>query len=200
MIIGLTGGIATGKSTVSNILSEIGIKVIDADKIAHKILDKNDIIKQIKEQFGKDVIDKNKVNRYKLGKLVFNNHKKRKKLEEITHPQILKKIIKKVNKYKDENKDENEIIVLDVPLLFETGLDKWVDEVWLVFADYNTQLKRIIKRDGLKIKEAKKRINAQMSLKKKRKKADIIIKNEGTIQDLRRKILNLVEKKYQDVI
>lgn len=192
MIVGLTGGIATGKSTVSNILIEMGIKVIDADKIAHQILDKDDVIKKIKDQFGEEVINKNKVNRAKLGKLVFDDQEKRKKLEEITHPQILKKIKDKVNKYKDKN----EIIVLDVPLLFETGLDKWVDQVWLVYADFNTQLERIKKRDGLETKEAKKRINAQISLNQKKKKADIIIKNEGTIQDLKRKILNLVEKKH----
>lgn len=193
LIIGLTGGIATGKSTVCKILKKLDIKVIDSDKIAHQVLNFDNVKKEIKEQFGETIIDnEGNINKKKLGKAVFDDDKLRKQLETITHPKIIELIDKKINKYQ---KDKEEIIVLDVPLLFETSLDKKVDETWVVYANKETQIKRLKKRDNFNRKDAIKRINAQMPLEDKVKKADVVIKNEDTIKELENKVHKLVEKR-----
>ncbi len=191
MIIGLTGGIATGKSLVSKTLRELKIKVIDADQIAHRVLNRTEVIDKVKEEFGKEIINsKGKINRKKLGEIVFSKHDKLKKIEEITHPAILDVIDQKLKKYKNQD-----LIVIDAPLLFETSLDKKVDETWVVYAEESTQIERLQKRDGLDYSEAKCRIDAQMPLKRKVQRADQVINNEGTKQELKRKVVKLVEKR-----
>ena len=191
MIIGLTGGIATGKSLVSKTLRELGIKVIDADQIAHRVLNRTEVIDKIKEEFGREIINnKGKIDRKKLGEIVFSEHVKLKKLEEITHPTILDVIDQKLKEYKKQD-----LIVLDAPLLFETYLDQKVDETWVVYAEESMQIERLQKRDGLDYFEAKCRIDVQMSLKEKVQRADQVINNEGTKQELRRKVVKLVEKR-----
>jgi len=191
LIIGLTGGIATGKSLVSKTLRELGIKVIDADQIAHRVLNRTEVIDKIKEEFGREIINnKGEIDRKKLGEIVFSEHVKLKKLEEITHPTILDVIDQKLKEYKKQD-----LIVLDAPLLFETYLDQKVDETWVVYAEEPTQIERLQKRDGLDYFEAKCRIDVQMPLKEKVQKADQVINNEGTKQELRRKVVKLVEKR-----
>lgn len=191
MIIGLTGGIATGKSLVSKTLRELGIKVIDADQIAHRVLNRTEVIDKIKEEFGREIINnKGKIDRKKLGEIVFSEYVKLKKLEEITHPTILDVIDQKLKEYKKQD-----LIVLDAPLLFETYLDQKVDEIWVVYAEESMQIERLQKRDGLDYFEAKCRIDVQMSLKEKVQWADQVINNEGTKQELRRKVVKLVEKR-----
>jgi len=191
LIIGLTGGIATGKSLVSKTLRELGIKVIDADQIAHRVLNRTEVIDKIKEEFGREIINnKGKIDRKKLGEIVFSEHVKLKKLEEITHPTILDVIDQKLKEYKKQD-----LIVLDAPLLFETYLDQKVDEIWVVYAEESMQIERLQKRDGLDYFEAKCRIDVQMSLKEKVQRADQVINNEGTKQELRRKVVKLVEKR-----
>lgn len=187
MIIGLTGGIASGKSTVSNYLAELGAIIIDADKIAHEIMEKGKTAYwQVIEAFGREILAENgEIDRSRLGKIVFNNLEKKKILEEITHPQVIREMREKIEEYRAENK----VIVLDVPLLFEAGLDIMVDETWVVYVDRETQLQRLIARDGLSYEEANKRIQAQMSLEKKRVLADFVINNKGNIEDLKRQVL-----------
>jgi dephospho-CoA kinase len=190
LIIGLTGGIATGKSTVSEILEDLNIEVIDADEIVHNVLEYKDVLKKIEEVFGGKVINNNgKVDRKKLGKIVFENNKKLKKLEAITHPKILEIIAHKIKK------SESELIVLDAPLLFESSLDDKVDETWVIYANEKIQIKRLKKRDKLNKKEALDRINSQMDLDKKVEKADVVINNEGTIEDLKKKIKKLIQNR-----
>lgn len=187
MIIGLTGGIASGKSTVSNYLAELGAIIIDADKIAHEIMEKGKTAYwQVIEAFGREILAENgEIDRSRLGKIVFNNLEKKKILEEITHPQVIREMREKIEEYRAENK----VIVLDVPLLFEAGLDSMVDETWVVYVDRETQLQRLMARDGLSYEEANKRIQAQMSLEKKRVLADFVINNKGNIEDLKRQVL-----------
>lgn len=187
MIIGLTGGIASGKSTVSAYLAELGAIIIDADKIAHEIMEKGKTAYwQVIEAFGREILAENgEIDRSRLGKIVFNNLEKKKILEEITHPQVIREMREKIEEYRAENK----VIVLDVPLLFEAGLDSMVDETWVVYVDRETQLQRLIARDGLSYEEANKRIQAQMSLEKKRVLADFVINNKGNIEDLKRQVL-----------
>lgn len=187
MIIGLTGGIASGKSTVSNYLAELGAIIIDADKIAHEIMEKGKpAYWQVIEAFGRGILAENgEIDRSRLGKIVFNDPEQKKTLEEITHPQVIREMREKIEEYRAENK----VIVLDIPLLFEAGLEFMVDEIWVVYVDRETQLQWLMARDGLSYQEANKRIQAQMSLEEKRELADFLIDNRSTIEDLKRKVL-----------
>ena len=187
MIIGLTGGIASGKSTVSDILKNMGAYIIDADKIAHQIIKKDNIgYKKIVKQFGEKILNSNNnIDRAKLGTIVFSDNDKLKSLENITHPLIINHIKNKIEKVQDDN-----TVVIDAPLLFETGLDKLTDQDWVVYVNYDIQIKRLMKRDKLSREEAENRIKKQMSLEKKKEMGDIIINNNGNINQLKEKVIH----------
>lgn len=192
MALGLTGGIASGKTTAANFLKSIGAKIIDADKIAHKIMEPDGpAYSDIVQFFGNNILDDDgSINRKKLGEIVFNNSELRQKLEKITHPIILNKIKTRLK----ENADNNTVLV--APLLFEVGIDNLVDQVWVIYCNRETQINRLNNRDGVTRKAAIARINAQMSLEKKIEKADLAIENENSIEDLERK-LKLAWEKWQ---
>lgn len=192
LIIGLTGGIASGKTITGDILAELGAYIIDADEIAHSILKKGqEGWKGIVECFGSKVLaDSGEIDRSVLGEIVFNNEKKRHILESVTHPIIIQKIKKEI----DEAKKEERVIVLIVPLLYETNMDKLVDQVLVIYVDRETQFARLQKRKGISRSEARKRIDAQLSLEKKKKMADLVIDNRGTKKELKDKVINLWEK------
>ncbi|MEW9081456.1 dephospho-CoA kinase [Caldanaerobacter subterraneus] len=180
-VVGLTGGIGSGKSTVSEILAKLGAKIIDADLVSREIMEKGkEAYNEIVDCFGKEILDKEgNIDRKKLGSIVFSDKEKLKRLNEITHP----KIIDKIKKMIEEEKDKDKVIVIDAALLIETGLYKLVDEVWLVVVDIDTQIKRVMERDGFSCEEALKRIKSQMPLEEKIKYADFIINNS---KDLRK--------------
>ncbi|MFW6381959.1 MAG: dephospho-CoA kinase [Bacillota bacterium] len=184
MALGLTGGIATGKTTAANILRDLGADIIDADKIAHKIMEpEGPAYSDVVQFFGNNILNEaGSINRKKLGKIVFNNSELRQKLEKITHPIIVKEIEKRLN----NNLDNNKVIV--APLLYETGLESLVDQVWVIYCNLSTQIERLKSRDNLNSDEANLRIEAQMSLEKKIKKADLAIENEGSIEELESKL------------
>lgn len=187
MIIGLTGGIASGKSTVSDIFKNLGIKVYDGDIIAKDIMAKEEVILELKENFGKDIFDnEGRLNRKKFKEIVFNNKEKLEILNGIVHPKVIKEFynIKKETNTKD-------IVLFDVPLLFETGIDKLCDRVIVVDIDENIQIERIIARDEITIELAKKIIEKQMDRKIKISKADYIIENNGTKEELYNKALDI---------
>lgn len=179
MVLGVTGSIGAGKSTVCNIFREKNIPVIDADKIGHEVLTYEEVKKQLFEKFG-NVFDKeNNVDRQKLSSLVFNNKDNLNILNNITHP-----IIK--NKIKDEIailKENNSFIVCEIPLLFECGWEDLVDKTLLVYISKEETIKRLIKR-GMTEKDAILRYNSQMSIEKKLKKADFLINNKENLQKL----------------
>ena len=187
MIVGLTGGIASGKTTVSNFFKEIGIKIADADIIAKEISQRKDVEDEMIQVFGKEILDiEGIINRAKLKEIVFSNKEKLSKLNEIIHP----KVIEEFKKIK-ENTDKNDIIIFDIPLLFETELDKMCDVIVLVYVDRETQIKRMFERDNISEELAVKIINAQMSLEEKIKKSHIHIENNGTLDELQRKVQNI---------
>jgi len=189
MIVGLTGGIASGKSTVSNILKELKIKIIDADIIAKKISEKAEIKKEILLKFGEEILNSQKeIERRKLREIVFKNKEKLKILNSIYHPRI-KDEFKKIK----ENHNKDDIIIFDVPLLFETDIDKECDEIILVCIDEEIQIDRLMKRDGIDSDLAKMIIKNQMPQKEKMKKADIILYNDGTLDELTRKTKMIIE-------
>ena len=183
MIIGLTGGIASGKSTVSKIFRELGAEIIDADIKAKEISEREDVIKEIGDIFGKEVINsEGKIDRLKIKEIVFNNKEKLKKLNDLIHPKVMEEF-KKIK----ENTGKNDIIIFDVPLLFESGMDKMCDKIILVFTDKKIQIKRMLERDGITEELAEKIINSQMSLEEKLNKSQIHLENNGTLEDLREK-------------
>lgn len=195
-VIGLTGGISTGKSTVSEILTRKGFKVIDADLISREILDiGQDAYKEVVDFFGLEVLNPDKtINRTYLGTEIFRDKKLRDRLNSITHPSIMKKIKQQV----DLNHEE-EIIFLDIPLLIEVydelvSAEIYFDEIWLVYCDRETQIKRLMKRDSISHDQAELKINAQMDMENKRKLVDRIIDNTKDLDYLIDQIKTALEQ------
>jgi len=194
-LIGITGGIATGKSTVANILLKKGYSLIDADKIAREVVEvgKPAYIK-IVEEFGENILMKDgSLNRKALGKIIFSKKEAREKLNSITHPYIFNSIKEKI----EVLSKDNPIIFIDIPLLFEEyssliqhGIS--FDEIWLVYVDKDTQIDRQMKRDNITRDEAIRKIQAQMDIDEKKKKASKIIDNRGDISSLEKQIDKLL--------
>jgi dephospho-CoA kinase len=192
-IIGVTGSLKTGKSTVAAMLKRKGATVIDADKLAHEVLAKQ-CFKKVVQTFGKDILEKGKINRRKLAGMVFNHPQKLKMLENIIHPAVIKEI--KLRIQSSRRKKEG-IVVLDVPLLFEAGLDREVDLTMVVTADKKTQIQRAMKQLNITRHEALKRIKAQMPLKNKIQYADWIIKNSRSKNDTQKEVNAIWQKILQ---
>ncbi|WP_297431491.1 dephospho-CoA kinase [uncultured Cetobacterium sp.] len=191
MILGLTGGIGSGKSTVSKIFLSMGIKVFDADLIAKDILETEQVKEEIKEKLGKEFINlkRNSVDKELLKKEVFNNSEKLNILNGIVHPKVIEIY---VNKYL-EFKDKKEIIIFDVPLLFEVNLDRYCDKVIVVDIDLKVQIERIKNRDNIDVALINKIIATQMSREERNMKADILIENNGSLEDLKEKIEKIIK-------
>lgn len=175
-IIGLTGGIATGKTSVANYLKEKGLTVVDVDQISKEMVQPGqEGLEVISQHFGPRFLTaEGRLNRKMLGEIVFSDPKKRKYLNQLLHPIIFKELDRRLQKYKDEGK---QVVVVDLPLLFETNYEKKVDQVIVVYTDQKTQLHRLIKRNKLSVNEAQNRINAQMSIDKKVELADVVWDN-----------------------
>jgi len=190
-VIGLTGGIASGKSTISKLLKEKGAVIIDADKIARDLMQPGkDAWCEVISHFGERILKSGgDINRKKLGEIVFHDESQLEVLNNITHPRIKKEIINQLNYYKEQQAD---VIVIDAPLLLEIGLDILVDEVWLVVVNEETQIKRLLKREpGMTVQQAIERIKAQMPLEEKMKYAHRIIDNNGSIEETKKQLENI---------
>jgi len=188
MILGLTGGIASGKTTVSKKIKELGGYIIDADKISKEVSNSQKVLKKVEENFGVEVIENGSLNRKKLREIIFNNREKRKMLNNIMHPIIVKKMKEAIVEHKEEK-----LIVLDIPLLYETKLEYLCDKVLVVWVDEKTQIERIKKRDNSSTELAKRILSSQMPLLEKLKKADYNIENNETIENLEKKVEKFIE-------
>lgn len=190
--VGLTGGIGSGKTTISSLLKEKGIPVVDADIIAREVLmEYPTILEIIKEKFGMRFIDpKGELIRREFGNFIFKNPVKRLEYEEIIMPYIKKEIFNQMDQY--EKLGEVACIV-DAPTLIEQGLNECMDFNILVWVDRKTQIERVKERDKLKYKEVLDRINSQMSLNEKRKIVDFIIDNNFTIEETKKQVEKLVK-------
>lgn len=191
-LIGLTGGMGSGKSTVADCLRSNGTPVIDADVIAHKIMNEESTFDKIHEIFGKNVFDKDgSLNKVKFSSVLFTNTVKRKKLNEFVHPKVWTEMMDETEKYVTEG---SKVIFLDVPLLIESGWHTRVNETWLVKADYNERIERLSLRTNLSTEEIKKRIEIQMPESEKEEYADKIINNDGTIEETGKQVIEELQK------
>ncbi|HCU7417857.1 TPA: dephospho-CoA kinase [Staphylococcus aureus] len=191
-VIGLTGGIASGKSTVSELLSVFGFKVVDADKAAREAVKKGSKgLAQVREVFGDEAIDENgEMNRRYMGDLVFNHPEKRLELNAIIHP-IVRDIMEEE---KQEYLKQGYNVIMDIPLLFENELENTVDEVWVVYTSESIQIDRLMQRNNLSLEDAKARVYSQISIDKKSRMADHVIDNLGDKLELKQNLERLLEE------
>ncbi|EFP09095.1 hypothetical protein CRE_25264 [Caenorhabditis remanei] len=193
LVVGLSGGVATGKSTVSNVFRAHGVPIIDADLVARQVVvPGTSTYKRLRKEFGDEYFDDEQggvLRRDKLGKLIFSNPEKRKALNAITHPAIQWEMLKQFltllitgTKY----------IVFDTPLLFESGYDKWIGTTIVVWCEFEDEVERMMKRDNITRADAEARIHAQMDIEEKKKRAKIVIDNNGNIDELREKVKEVI--------
>jgi dephospho-CoA kinase len=193
LTIGLTGGIASGKSTVTEMIRGLGIPVIDADQIARDVVKAGEeAYEQIIQTFGQDILQENgEIDRAKLGAIVFYNEQERKKLNAIVHPAVRRRMLAEKEAYVQKGA---KTIVLDIPLLFESELTHFIDKIIVVYVDDDIQLERLMKRNGFSEEEALARIRSQMPLHEKVKKADAVINNNGTIEETKQQLLQILKE------
>ena len=184
--IALTGGIATGKSTVSKLLKEEGFHIIDADKVAHDMLDEN--AEGIAKLFGKAYVKEQQVDRKKLGSIIFNNPQNRQKLEAFLHP-LIKAEIEALAAIYEKVKTP---YIIDIPLFFETK-NYDIENVVLVYAPLKIQRERLMKRDGFSKQEADARINTQISIEIKKEKSDFVVDNSEDLPHLKKEVERLMD-------
>jgi dephospho-CoA kinase len=177
IVIGLTGGIASGKSTVSRMLTELGAEVIDADKIAREIVEPGtETLRKLVDSFGPWILNPDgTLDRKALGQEAFNNPEKLNLLNRITHPEIRRIVKERIFDIKRRCGDK--IIVVDAAVLLESGMNDLVDEIWLVYVDHDTQIKRLMDRNNLTLDEAEVRIKSQMPFEEKIKYSHRVIDN-----------------------
>ncbi len=192
-LLGLTGGIASGKSTVATILRRLGAAVINADELSREVVQpEQDAWKEIVTTFGPSILQEDKtLDRRKLRKIVFDNLEARKKLEAIIHPRVRALAERRISELAASG---SSVIVYEVPLLFEAQIHLWLRPVILVACNIETQRKRLLERDHLTELEAQQHLNAQMSLEEKRKLADYIIENDGALEDLEQQVRTVLQK------
>lgn len=182
MIIGLTGSIASGKSTVSKMLEEMGLPIIDADLVARQVVQPGtDTLKKIEALFGDEIIQPDgTMDREKVGALIFSDPLARKQLNDIIHPAIREEMLRQRNAYIAEG---FETIVMDIPLLFESKLQHFVDKILVVSVTEENQLARLMERNGLSESDARARIGSQLPMSVKEEGADAVIYNNGTMDE-----------------
>ena len=175
MRIGLTGGIASGKSTVSRYLASLGMEIIDGDLLAREVLVLYpEILAYLKDAYGDLIFQEGQLDRRALGRIIFQDEEKKKAYLEVIMPKIIEEARKRLKEAKGS------FVVLDAALLFEEGLDQDVDVTVTVFVPYEVQLKRLLQRDGLTVSEAVSRIRSQMPLDEKKRRSDHVVDNSGS--------------------
>jgi len=190
---GLTGSIATGKSTVAGFFKEMSARVVDADEIAHQTLKRADVQEEIVKKYGKDILDGHQhVDRKKLGGIIFKDTSARQWLNGLVHPIVYQEIDKKIRRIQKDARQN--LIIVDVPLLIESGEPRRFGPVVLAYCPEEIQLERLQQRDNLDRRNAIQRIRTQMSVEEKRKYADYIIDTTGTVQHTQQQVREVYRK------
>ena len=198
-IVGLTGGISSGKSTVSSYFKQLEIPVIDADEVARKVVEPNSQgAIEIKKAFGSDVFEEDgSLNRQKLGALIFSNAENRQKLDDLLQPLIKIMILDEIEEYRQKGET---MIVLDLPLLFEKQYEELCEEIIVVYIPRELQLERLMRRNQYTKQEALSRIDSQLSIEEKRKRATVLLDNQGTIQQLYQQVEQWLVETKNDIL
>ena len=193
-VVGLTGGIASGKSFVAELLTGLGAAVVDADIVYHELLSRDELRKKISDEFGDDFFfPDGTLNRKKLGKLVFSDKSALKRLNAITHPVVRAELFARLKAFQ-EQKPAPLVAVVVVPLLYEVGWDEHVEAVIVVTVDEKTQIERLMNRNGWSRDEALARIGSQMPLAEKVKRADYVINNSGQRDETKELVKDIYER------
>jgi len=192
-LIGLTGGIASGKTMITDYLRSLGAVVIDADEVSRELTKAgNPVLDEIAEAFGEDCLDESgNLRRRELGRVIFNDEAARKRLNDITHPKIEAVVKDLIKKYEDAGE---KAIIYSAPLLLERGDSIEVDEIWVVALNPDAQISRMLARDGLDRDEAMKKLSAQSGLEEKLRRADKVIDNNGSPGESKRQAKALWER------
>ncbi|MCA1318666.1 dephospho-CoA kinase [Bacillus tianshenii] len=193
MIIGLTGGIASGKSTVAAMLKEYGLPIVDADVVARQVVEVGEeTYNKLVSVFGQEILQEDKsLDRVKLGKLIFENKEKRERLNSIMHPSIRNRMKEETREYQEKG---HRSVVMDIPLLFESKLTHLVEKTLLVYVDEAVQLERLMKRNSLSKEDAMARITSQMPLREKVDLADEVIQNNGSLEETKEQLHAILKK------
>lgn len=188
--IGLTGGIASGKSTVSAYLKKLGYTVIDADAVVRELQQKGGALYHVLvDWLGETILQTDgQLDRKKLSALIFGVDENLTKSSELQNPIIKQELESR----KNQALTENDLVFLDIPLLYELGYESWCDQVWVVYVDRKTQLERLMARNHFSKTEAELRISKQMNLEKKKELADVIIDNHGSLEEMQKQILKIL--------
>lgn len=187
-VIGLTGNYGMGKSTVARLFREAGAVTLDLDEIVDRLLSEGFVIDGIKRILGDEVFSGKELNRSRIAKIIFEDKEKRELLEGFLHPLVIERMRNFLKK-----RDEKEIIIVEIPLLFEKGYEREFDKVITVYTDAETALKRLSDK-GTGRNEALMRLRAQMSVEEKIKRSDFVINNNGTIEETKKQVLDIYEK------
>lgn len=191
-MIGITGGIASGKSTVVAMIKEAGYQVIDSDQVVHQLQEKGGrLYEALKQAFGNEILKEDgDLNRKKLSEMVFSNPS-----HMATSSAIQNQIIKEeLAAERDQLAQSQTVIFMDIPLLIELGYQDWFDAIWLVYVDAQTQLRRLMARNHLREVDAKKRLSSQLSIEEKRPYASLVIDNSGDMETLRKQVHKALEQ------
>lgn len=193
-LIGLTGGIATGKSTVSAMFKKAGAIIIDADRIARAVVKKGlPAYREIVAQFGTEVLlPDGEINRNMLGDIIFNDPHKKQLLNRIVHPHVNEEVNRQIKQ--TQKTHPNAVVVLDVPLLIEAGMHNNLSEIIVVYAPQDIQIQRLMQRDRISEADALARVQSQMPIEEKKQQATLVIDNSGTIENTRRQTLDIFER------
>ena len=191
-IIGITGGIASGKSTVTEFLRQQGYQVIDADQVVHELQEPGERLYQaLLSTFGSAILQEDgRLDRPKLGTMIFGNPDLLTQSSQLQNEIIREELARR----RDLLAETEDIFFMDLPLLFELEYDNWFDQIWLVDVTEETQLSRLMARNALSQEEAEKRIAAQLSLQEKRKRADVLIDNNGSLEEARQQLRDALQK------
>jgi len=193
-VIGLTGGIGSGKSTVSQFLAQLGAVILYADKVGHKAFKPDtELWREVVSTFGKQILNPSgEIDREKLGKVVFSNPESLARLNQIMHPPMYEMVKAQIERYRQQGVD---VVILEAPLLVEANWTSLVDEVWVTVASETAVLKRIKKRTGLSEQQALARIRSQLSPEEQVRRADVVIDTDCSLDELRTKVKKLWQKK-----
>lgn len=191
--IGLTGSVATGKSTVSNLIQQAGIPLVDADIAARKVVEPGtEGLKEIVAYFGEEILlADGTLDRAKLGEIIFKDKEKREKLNEITHPRVKDYMLEARERF---FRAGEELVFFDIPLLFESHLESLVDQIVVVWTTPETELKRLMERNNLTKEDALRRIESQMGIDEKARKADFVIDNNESLEKTQKQVYTFIKR------